>query len=486
MTFRESMFFSVALLLVFSMMAHWPVKAFAPAMRTPTTTSTSSSSTSRLFYMNEGDLSDADLIRQAQEARQKQQQQQQLQDKEVEKENIKDLIEKWEEQTFHRAKVRSCRAYLEGVSIAPDGFWTMLRLGQSRISGTSSTTGNDLLDDMDDSSTAKNGDDKSDMFIPLHVTMDPADAHATTSPEALTIIQLLSGVDMAGAILPPEVLSKVFVLECERMIQEQVSSSSQVQGADEEEEDDEEDEGDEDVPDVQVKEDPMILAHRILLNVQSSLPDPTMSFSETADWAQTRAKLPQVTMDELQIIVSADKPVKFQWKCQIENLGSLTIEPTNDMLGDVLYSYHPDTSLTFASLALAMRYKAPVTVVLEENPKRDEQEELAATMGDGTSIGSIMSLASLVEKFPMYETRQNLQTKSHRVQENIVRGFEIHKLTGALNIALRLGDTVAAAKIRKVLDDYDSLDALPTIPMAEDREGTDSDEDDDEDLDVLQ
>ena len=63
-------------------------------------------------------------------------------------------------------------------------------------------------------------------ILPLPITRDPQDAYAATSPQALTLIQLLSGVDMAGAILPPETLSKMAVLHCE-LVPELFASPSQ-------------------------------------------------------------------------------------------------------------------------------------------------------------------------------------------------------------------------------------------------------------------
>jgi hypothetical protein len=36
-----------------------------------------------------------------------------------------------------------------------------------------------------------------------------------TSPEALTLLQLLAGVDMAGAILPPDILARIIIGVCD-------------------------------------------------------------------------------------------------------------------------------------------------------------------------------------------------------------------------------------------------------------------------------
>ena len=55
-----------------------------------------------------------------------------------------------------------------------------------------------------------------------------------------------------------------------------------------------------------------------------------------------------------------------------------------------------------------------------------------------------------------------MQQQSTRVTENIERGFEIHKLQGALSIAMKMGDQQAVEKIRAKLDEYDSMQDLPT------------------------
>ena len=67
------------------------------------------------------------------------------------------------------------------------------------------------------------------------------------------------------------------------------------------------------------------------------------------------------------------------------------------------------------------------------------------------------------DQFPMYSTVETLQKTSKRVTKNIERGFEIHKLSGALRLAIEKGDTAAAAKIQNVLDELESMDDLPTL-----------------------
>lgn len=270
------------------------------------------------------------------------------------------------------------RASIEGVSLAPQGFWAMLRVAQ-------------------------------DGYLPWQVTDDPQDAHAATSAESLTLIQLLSGVDMAGAILPPDVLARLVVMECEN-----IANNEEEGGFDE-------------------------IAEDILYFVQESLPNATLPYSQAHEWVQSRAKLPMASLDEVMVNTQENS---FSLTCSIRDFGTLTFSPTNEMLEKVLYQFSPETSLAFTSLALALRYKAPVSVL--QMPQEG------------------ISLDALQQKFPMYATTSSLQKKSNQVQENIVRGFEINKLQGALRIAMERGDHQAAMKIRAALDEYDSMDQLPT------------------------
>lgn len=281
------------------------------------------------------------------------------------------------------------RAAIEGVSLAPQGFWAMLRVG-------------------------------ADSYLPWQVTDDPQDAHAATSAEALTLIQLLSGVDMAGAILPPDVLARLVVLHCETVMKSRLED-----------------------------EDDRAIAEDILGFVQESLPNATVAYSEAHSWVQSRVKLPTVYLDE--VLVNANE-YTFSLTCSVRDFGTLTFTPTNEMLQSVLYQFSDSTSLAFSSLALALRYKAPMSLVeLHEN--------------DG------ISLATLEKKFPMYATVSTLQKSSNRVQENIVRGFEINKLQGALRIAMERGDHQAALRIREALDEYDSMDQLPTADFEQEDGG---------------
>lgn len=274
--------------------------------------------------------------------------------------------------------------------------------------------------------------------IPLAVTCDPQDAYATTSPESLTIIQLLSGVDMAGAILPPETLAKLVVLSCESIPQLFLDDAQQ----------------------------------KILEMVYASLKkgrggaatagsgqdddDSKLSFADAHPWLQSRTQLPQVTLDELVLSHGGGDVGDGEWqctlKCNAKSIGPVSLVATADLIQAVSYNYAPTTSGVFTCIALALRYKAPI--VLEHSD----------------SVPYVPIAERLDTMFPQRTTVANLRQSSTRVTQNIERSFEIHKLTKALEIARRLGDTQAEARIRAELDRFDSFQELPTtnnVPLEE-------------------
>jgi hypothetical protein len=281
--------------------------------------------------------------------------------------------------------------------------------------------------------------------VPLAVTSDPQDAYAATSPESLTILQLLSGVDMAGAILPPETLAKLVVYHCEFMPEVFCSATQR----------------------------------DVLEYVRKSLPaDQSSSYAEAHPWVQSRVQLPQrVTLDQLTLTYSHN-----HWQCRLECAlpadvvttevnRKLTVLATPEIVKPICYQYENDgTSILFTCLALALRYKAPI--VLEHC---EAIEHLHPN--------------DLDQEFPQRTTVGKLQQQSTRVVQNIERGFEIHKLTKALQSAREFGDEKAVKRIRAELDRYDSMDELPTIEHPVDKSSSSlqsnasNDEDNLDDLD---
>jgi hypothetical protein len=261
------------------------------------------------------------------------------------------------------------RLAISGVSVSPQGFWLMLQVPEMGI-------------------------------WPLRLTTSNEDSYSASTPEALTILQLIAGVDMAGSILPPDVLSKLTVLGCE--------------------------------------EDPSIeVADPLMAKIRENLPEGHTSYSEMNEWSKAKIRLPQVLLDEVRMM-------PFSLECRIRDMGSFSLRLTESLVQDVCYNYDEATSAAFLSVALALRYKAPLVLGTTTHVETLTEEEV-------------------FERFPMYSSVGKLQDTSQRVRKSIERGFEVNNLQGALRIAMERGDNVAVERIREKLDEYDSMDDLPTL-----------------------
>jgi hypothetical protein len=347
------------------------------------------------------------------------------------------LPEESDEDTSVDTEPRIYRAAFSGVAVSPTGFWVMLQVAP-------------------------------DQYWPVQVTAvptanasdRPAAAATVTSPEALTLLQLLAGVDMAGAILPPDILARIIIGVCDNDKDD-----------DGDDDDDAKDKGNADSSNV----------IRDLVRRSSNWPDQTQvpvdtTFLELPDWWQSRIRLPICTLDEIQYqeTLGTDSGGTWEYQCQVQDVGPQTVTPTCNVLQKVAWS-DPATATTdddddedsedipcreqaaFFALALALRYQAPIRL------------SLAASTADTASASSnsnslLLSHAQVLKKFPLYRSRDKLQETSATVTANIERGFEIHKLQRALQIAIQKKDMAAAAKIRVRLDEMDSLQDLPVQP----------------------
>ena len=182
------------------------------------------------------------------------------------------------------------------------------------------------------------------------------------------------------------------------------------------------------------------------------LPPDTL-YSELSEWQKSRVRLPQVTLDAVELQMETDNnnntnnnvTLKWTLSCQSPTIGGFNFSPETTTTTTTVSCTH---YLSFTCLALALRYKAPITMVV---PNHEDNE-----------MNSFWSLVPLKNQFPLFTTTQTLQTPADRVQENLQKGFEIHKLFGALKLAMERGDTKAILRIRETLDQYDSLVELPT------------------------
>jgi hypothetical protein len=280
-------------------------------------------------------------------------------------------------------------------------------------------------------------------ILPLPITRGIQDSHRATSPESLTILQLLSHVDMAGAVLPPETLAKMAIYQCET--ERETTTSSSVSSTSNESDNN---------------------GNLLAKYMEKALPNDCLSksYKDAHPWFQSRISLPQITLDQVTLIYDTEtEECQCQLECAVPKdvlqladekeasssaSASLMVSVTPDLVEPLSYQYHPETSPIFTSLALALRYKAPIVLLLVQD--HDHQR------------GKFYFPPQRLDRdFPQRTSAQKLHQQSSRISETIERGFEINKLTGALQIAKRLGDVKAVERIQAKLDEYDSMDELP-------------------------
>jgi hypothetical protein len=312
------------------------------------------------------------------------------------------------------------RTQFAGVSVSPTGFTVLLQVGP-------------------------------DSFLPVRVTEDDRTG-VVTSPEALTILQLLANVDMAGAILPPDVLGRLVVMECVRTANTSANNSNSNNNN----------------TTVQPVAAALALANQVDLPAGER-------YSDLSAWAQSRIRLPLCTVDQVQLEVLAagtsedgtttttttPDRLQFTYTCSVKGSehfdgGSLSLQPSPDGVNEVTYNKDHDdpcVSLAFLSLALALRYKAPVVWKV---PTVLAQPPLEADF--------LVSRAQLAHRFPLYRSNTELDIPNTRASSAVTTGLQVHQLQAALRIAMQKGDLKAAAKIRIVLDEKDSLQDLPVQP----------------------
>ena len=134
--------------------------------------------------------------------------------------------------------------------------------------------------------------------------------------------------------------------------------------------------------------DPVELGQDIVQQIQAKLPDGT--YTEQHPWVQSRMALPLCTIDEVQIEYLPEKQFQYTCKCSVKGHGTVSLQATRFALQEVAYSYRPEVSLAFCSLALAMRYRDPVVW------------SMSADRVDDTLLQAALSKEALLEHFPMF------------------------------------------------------------------------------------
>jgi hypothetical protein len=366
-----------------------------------------------------------------------------------------------------------------GVSVSPQGFQVVLKTATTQ------------------------------RYLVIPVTSSHEDSSTTTTPEALTMIQLVNGVDMAGMILPPDVLAKMVVLNCEEAAEDELEEWEAEHRI--EDEDDDEDEYEDDDDPISDRELPELVTklskvqHQVLSFVQGSLSafqssssstssTPFSSYTEAHPWVQNKLRLPIVTLDQVKLVLQQDNQddddTTVQIKdvileCAIRPIGSsLMFSLTESVTSQVCHHYDAafGTSQAFLAVALALRYRAPMVLEYAQPSSTLKRTASSLQPPDATLPYSraprsilpsrlVKTRDDVSQILPQWATIQKLQSSSRRVSLNIEQGFEIHKLQGALRIAMQQGDQKAIQLIRAKLDEYDSMEDLPTTSSSSSSKG---------------
>lgn len=384
--------------------------------------------------------------------------------------------------TSTTATITRRRAQISGVSVSNTGLYVILRIPLVTFNNSSSNSniGASPLDNTPDKYN----------YIPIQVTDDPLDCNVSvSSPEALTILQLLSSVDMAGPILPPELLSQLVVLTCE--------AAEAIEPTVEEDETNEiENQNDDDGDRISSKQVVSRQQQFIINSVQKQLQEiyvknnipqqnVVLRYSDEVKngWIRSRVRLPPVTLDEVRIQcirmndnMNHGAIRQFVLLCSIRdetnekssilvNLSNNVNDKSDAILEDVCYQYRPDVSAAFIAIALSLRYKVPIITEFVPSGTDITQYDDFATASSSSSFSLLSTQHELFEQYPLYRTIETLQQRSNTVQANVERGFEYTKLQQAYRIAIEKSDRIAAEKIQIRLTELAALNIRDNIPV---------------------
>jgi len=391
-----------------------------------------------------------------------------------------------------------------GVSVSPGGFFVLLRpVGFKKNTNEKPSP---------DTSASSSSSEKL-CILPLSVTPPGRDVYSASSPAALTIIQLLTGTDVAPAgIFGPEALSVLARGIYSVTSAEAASSSRRRSNAVAME-----------LPEgirlksVQIKPLPSdamgVVPFRFIFRCSGSSMSPNRRGATTTPRVSFSLSLTQLAIDaDVRSALEDVCAVRFAYgsDAEIDCLPSLlTPEKATD------------ASAAFLAVALAMRYDAKLIMVeedinflWEERRRREailkrtemgsmkvevtseENGNYAGEDGDGYETNfwkrlrpiydltseevmdqPVSSSSPLVERginlasggsteddgpaeaselrrsFPSYRTMSTIQAQSEGVRGKVVKNFELAKLEGALRMARERGDTEAERKILEAMDE---------------------------------
>lgn len=373
----------------------------------------------------------------------------------------------------------------KGVTVSPHGFLVLFQTVSSSSSTTcTSTVGN--------ASTSRTAVSTTTTTTALPIRVSTSDVTSATSIEALTMLQLVNGIDMAGTSFPPNLLSSLCALWC--------TSTSSSTSADPKE------------PEKTVKQ---ILQRTIETQLGTTIP-----YEEATTGQKNQIRFPPIHLSRVRlslppllssvssstlslaannnsasinIIYPNFLPFQFHLECKLQPNGTspsllfsvpLFSEPlsnatarSNNNDKDLLLSgntnsipledldiygiIHPSTSAAFLSLALALRYRVPVVISKTQmtqllqhgshtnNNSKDNYLRPAINTGRNGDDNGDDEDDRLRVYFPKWQSMYALHSINDRVTTAFAKNFEQSRLEMALKVALDRGDAAAADRIRR-------------------------------------
>ena len=382
---------------------------------------------------------------------------------------------------------------IQGVSISPIGFIVLLQ------------------------STTREDNYEKRMILPIRVTSDPEDEFSASSPESLTICQLLEGVDMAGAMLKPSILNEVVALSCSLSENQPMQSSFLINSSSSPRIHVEDELGLSTLDNMQIQQSSLTSSTissntRTWFNqrIAESLPLQT-SFATAQPWERNRVIFPPIQLVGVDIQLPLDKlslspqlhkennnynytiPLQFNLKCIVNENQPLTVPlysevstlkacvPCYDealeneliqselILRQCLYTFDISSSAAYLAIALALRYDAPIRISsnaiqlfslnhhMEKNPS-SSSSSACTNNNDSNKDDEILKI------FPKFKSRSSVRTMMGRTLKDIEQGFHLKQLMSALNVAKTKKDRLAITKIeleiRRIRDANMIEDAL--------------------------
>jgi len=318
-------------------------------------------------------------------------------------------------------------------------------------------------------------------------------AAATLSAPALTLLQLLAGVDLAGPVLPPNVLAEAVVLACEEAAASSNLFVDRINAA------------------VQTAVRRCWDQH---VSSNNSKQQQSYRYTDQTDWIRSRVgRLPTVALDRVvwrtspsttnaatldgstikttsddssstaNTTSAAAASAAWELQCTVtlddnakEAATAISIPLTESVVEQLGRHYREDddsaqagvSSQAFVAIALALRYRVPIFINSSSGVNNNDDNDAPSTGAssstsrtNATTPALPLSRSQLAARFPAYRPANEVRQPAERSAAAIARGFEIHKLQAAWQIARERQDWPAAARIRKELDRRDAEQDLP-------------------------